>query len=153
MSNMAITQTSVDKAKQRAARGLKAFFYGKDALEEVAREEGIWNWALVGPNPDKLPLAGGGNGGVDEMRETVGRYPHSFGLLRMAFGVGDARKTKFCYIHAADDVDSGYFTSRQRGQAMAMEPHMAKVIHDISSVALKVQINCKEDCTIEHVIG
>merc|ERR1719189_2306929 len=81
-------------AQKLSERAGPMFSNGEEALREVAKADGLWNWALVGPDATKFPLAGGGMGGVEEMRGVVGHRAHSFGLLRMTFGVGAEARTK-----------------------------------------------------------
>merc|ERR1719414_2584158 len=142
----------MERAKKRADKSAM-FFTGEEALREVAKPDGQWNWALVGPDPVKLPLAGGGPGSVEEMRNSIGKHAHSYGLLRMTFGVGDKAKTKFLFIHAADDIDSGNFTARERGQALATEPAMHKAIYAMSAFAAKAQLHSPDECTVETLIA
>ena len=40
---------------------------GRCVLEAVVRGDLLWNWALVGPDPDELPFAGRGDGSIGEL--------------------------------------------------------------------------------------
>jgi len=136
-----------------AVRTNKTFFTGKDALEEVAKEDGVWNWALVGADPETLPLSGGGNGGVEEMQSAVGRYPQSYGLLRMMFKADDGTyMAKHLFIHASDATASTAFSAVQRGQAAAMEPKMHKIMHTFVSFSVTAQFQSKEECVPELMV-
>lgn len=145
-------RASVKRAMRRADHAGPMFFTGEEALREVAKPDGAWNWALVGPDPRQLPLVGGGAGSVKEMRSAIGKHAHSYGLLRMTFGVEAKAKTKFLFIHAADDIDSGSFTARERGQALAVEPAMHKAIYSLHAFAAKVQLHSPSECTVEYMI-
>merc|ERR1740121_2864927 len=86
------------------------------------------------------------------MRSAIGKHAHSYGLLRMTFGVEAKAKTKFLFIHAADDIDSGSFSARERGQALAVEPAMHKKLYAMSAFAAKVPMHSAEECTVEYLI-
>lgn len=126
-------------------------FSGEDALSEVGKDDGRWNWALVGPDPERLPLAGGGAKSIEEMRGVFGKQAHCFGLLRMSFGV-DNPETRFLYIHASDDIDSGNFSSVERGKAVAMEPKMEEAIRKFASFSAKIRLHSVEECTVESLV-
>lgn len=84
---------------------------GRDALKVVAEKEGRWNWVLVGPNADTLPLVGGGSGGVDQMRDCLAQqeveqkaekqFANFYGLLRLRFGTGRMGRTKYVFVQAS----------------------------------------------------
>jgi len=136
-----------------ARRTNKTFFTGKDALEEVAKEDGIWNWALVGADPETLPLSGGGNGGVEEMQSAVGRHPQSYGLLRMMFKADNGTyMAKYLFIHASDATASTAFSAVQRGQAAAMEPKMHKIMQIFVSFSVTAQFQSREECVPELMV-
>lgn len=122
-------------------------------MKEVARADGLWNWALVGPDPIELPLAGGGKGSIEEMRDTIGKFAHSFGLLRVEFGIPPEQKTRYLFIHASDPVDSGKFTAVQRGKAMAVVSKMESFIQGFVTCVAKIKIQSPDECTVENVVG
>lgn len=138
------------RAMKRAEDGL-AFFSGIPALCEVAKEDGKWSWALVGPDPIGMPLSGGGKT-IEEMQHAIGNHPHAFGLVRMRFGLGDKAQTKFLFIHASVTAGAGKFTMKERGQAMLMEPEMERVIKKFVPFSAKVRINSPEECTADFLI-
>jgi len=129
------------------------FFSGDEALREVAKYDGSWNWCLVGPDPEKLPLSGGGRGCIEEMKDAIGAHPMSYGLLRISFGTGKDQKTRFVFVHAsdADDPSNGY-SLRERGQAIAKAPAMDSAICKFAQVSCRVQITTKADCTPEFIV-
>jgi len=152
------TSNSVEKiaaiAKKRAEAGCNGgIFNGEEALAEVAKVDGTWNWALVGPDPVELPLSGGGRGGIEEMRDSIGKHAHSFGLLRIVFGVGTEAKKKFLFIHASDPIDSGNFSQVQRGKAMAVVSKMEQFMQAKIQYIAKIKLESQEDCTAEYVVG
>lgn len=145
---------SVRKAKIRASKH-EDFFYGAEALMNVAKVGGAWNWALVGPDPDELPLFAGGSGGIEEMRVAIQKqkHAHSFGLLRMSFGVIAEAKHRFLFVHTADPIDSGSFSSRERGKAAAMVPLMEKALKFFVSFTMAVRVEEPDQCTAEFFIS
>lgn len=150
--NMA--DVSMKRAQKRSEKAGPVFFNGEEALREVAKEDGLWNWALVGPDPKRLSLSGGGMGGVEEMRGAVENHAHSFGLLRMTFGLGAKAKTKFVLVHASDSIDSGNFTQMQHGKAMACKPEMNRAIRGFCAViAAEIHILSAEECIVQNVIN
>lgn len=139
-------------AKRRAQLGGPEIFSGEDALAEVAKEDGVWNWALIGPDATELPLSGGGKGSVEEMRDAIGKHAHSFGLLRMTFGVGAEANTRYLFIHASDAIDSGKFSAVERGQAMAVVPEMDRAIRRFAACSARVHIQSKDECSVETMV-
>merc|ERR1719330_455208 len=124
-----------------------------DALADVADEEGLSDWVFVGPDAEKLPLAGTGSGGAEEMQSCLGRYAHSFGLLRMCFGRRPTAIFMWFYIHAVDPADSGNFSAKDRWRAMMTEPKMDHVISCLAPSAVKVQVTHPEQLTAEYLIS
>lgn len=152
-SAMAESRGSLMLARRKAEQRGPDIFSGEDALREVAKPSGQWNWALVAPDPVEMPLSGGGRGSIEEMRDTIGKHAHSFGLLRMEFGVPPDVKTRFLFIHASDPVDSGKFTAVQRGKAMAVVSKMEKFVQAIVAYAAKIDIQHPDECTIPNVVA
>jgi len=148
-----IRRRHMSKAKKRAEEAEETFLSGADALTEVAKEDGRWNWVLVGPDPSSLPLSGGGSRSVEEMRGAFTNHAHSFGLLRMTFGVDADAITKFLFIHAADESDSGNFSRMERGQAAAMEPQMENAIRQFAPHSAKIVLRSQEECTVENLVA
>lgn len=105
------------------------FFSGEDALKEVANPNGVWDWALVGPNPQKLPLVAGGAGGLKELRSAIDKQCRSFGLLRMVTRGGTSQ---FIFIH----------TCRERcAEAAAVEPNMERVVRSFARISGTVSLS------------
>lgn len=143
-------------AKRRAAARTGAgFFSAEEAFAEVAIENGSWNWALVGPNPDKLELSAGGRLGIEQMEDALANHPCLFGMYRSQF-VDPASKekaTKFVFIQASnmDEEHSGY-SQLQRGQAIAAGPKIAAIVDKYAKTVGKLAIKSKEECTVAHLI-
>merc|ERR1719203_2738096 len=143
---------AVETAKQQAEQAGPAIFRGEEALAEVAKLDGLWDWALVGPDPIRLPLAGGGFGGIEEMRAALGKHAHTFGLMRLTFGVGARATAKYLFIHASDSIDSGRFSALKHGQASAVEPQMRDAVYKFAAFSATVHINSAEECTVENLV-
>jgi len=96
------SQKGGEGQKRLSEKIASLFTKGSDALAAVAKPLGPWNWALFGPDPVALPIIGGGGGSVDEMRGCIEAHEKDvmFGLLRMGFGEGKLRRTKYIFIHA-----------------------------------------------------
>ena len=52
---------------------------------------------LLGVDPDELPIVGGGDGSIEEMKQCLACCTRDalFGLLRLSFSSGCFRQTKF----------------------------------------------------------
>jgi len=145
-----------------------AIFTGRDAFRAVAQPKGQWNWALVGPDPEALPLIGGGMRSVDEMRDCVAQNQDAvlFGLLRLTFGTGRLARTKYVFVHAScvDDAAAnaappeGASASGTRrslvamGQAMGRRPAMEKTLGGFVHYTAKVEVTSPDDITVERII-
>jgi len=156
-------RTRAQKGRLRCADNTELVFYdGLQALQEVAKPDGGWNWALVGPDPVNMPLSAGGFGLVEDMQDALGNFPILFGLIRFSFkyavhyGDGKASVVKHVFIQASnsDDEDGGKFNARQRGQAIAVEGKMVEVMKGLANFAVKVEVTSKELCnTINMILG
>jgi len=152
---------------------------GRDALKEVAEKEGRWNWVLVGPNPDVLPLVGGGSGSVEEMRECLAKqeaeqkaekqFANFYGLLRLRFGSGRMGRTKYVFVQASrfdenapqeeeetaarPGLKRGNTMSAVRhGQAMSQRGAMEKALLEFVHFAAKIEATSLDDLVIGNVI-
>merc|ERR1719336_121649 len=75
-----------------------------EGLTQVA-QGGKWNWVLIGPDVAKLPLLGGGSGGIDEMRAAAeGNIDLvMFGLIRVQFSTPGFSQRRFVMLHIIGD--------------------------------------------------
>jgi len=132
---------------------------GREALEAVASPKGQWNWALVGPDPKNLPLAGGGSGSIDEMRECLCHQEKSavlFGLLRLNFGTGRIRVNRHVFVMASG-IDEAFSQGEgsnmvARGKAMNKRPMMEKELDAIAHSHAKIVVQHKTDLSVENII-
>merc|ERR1719330_925717 len=99
-----------------------------------------------------LPLAGGGAGSIEQMRDFVGIHAHSFGLIRLTFGVGSDAMTRHMFVHASDDIDSGKFSAVERGKAMSVAPAMEKAMRAFVNIAATVHVKSPEECTADNFL-
>jgi len=148
-TSQAEQDTQLEKLAERRAgrarlRGLEkeghypSLCSGEEALKEVAKPGGVWDWALVGPMPEQLPLAGGGYKGVEELKLAVERRTHSFGLLRMTFSCVDRELTKLIQLQTAEESTAAIDMDR------SLSAH--------APVAVRLYVGCQEDCNAERFI-
>eukprot|EP00929_Paragymnodinium_shiwhaense_P108227 TRINITY_DN74552_c0_g1_i1.p1 TRINITY_DN74552_c0_g1~~TRINITY_DN74552_c0_g1_i1.p1 ORF type:complete len:448 (-),score=109.04 TRINITY_DN74552_c0_g1_i1:273-1616(-) len=103
-----------------------AFETGRDALRAVADPNGQWQWVLIGPDPEKLPLIGGGSGSIEEMRQCVADRQDdvSFGLLRVSYGSGRLQRVTYAFVHAYGAKVSPV----RRGKMLLLRPKMEEAV-------------------------
>mmetsp|Transcript_96419 Transcript_96419/g.267881 ORF Transcript_96419/g.267881 Transcript_96419/m.267881 type:complete len:589 (+) Transcript_96419:117-1883(+) len=105
-------------------------FTGVEAIKSVCNEQGVWNWCLIGADPETLPLAGGGSGFIDEMRECLSTSGNSVvaGMIRCTFKqiVGDELTVKWVIFFATLDGQEESMSAVKRGQALGKRPAMEK---------------------------
>merc|ERR1740123_2631357 len=141
---------SIEKAMRRAAAG--GTFDGAQALDEVSSADGKWDWALLGPDPHMLPLAGGGSGSIEGMASVMKQHAHSYGLMRMAFSEGDVTKVFYIFLHAADMDNIKSFAIKERGDAMLMEPKMEAAVRRYIDYDVKIDVNSQRECNVPSII-
>merc|ERR1712117_1002402 len=109
----------------------------------------------IGLDPERMSLACGGPGGVHEMREAIGNHPHTFGLLRMAFGLGDEARTVFLFIHVWDIQIKGvncWWRRQDIPRTVRMVPEMKKKVSQYASCSAHVRIQFEEECAVEVLV-
>jgi len=121
-------------------------FTGEAAMREVAKADGQWSWAVVGPNPKLLPFCGAGLGGLEEMGVCLTDNPHCFGLMRLTFGVGAEARAKFAFVFTKH-------TDNEDGQA-AIVHRMAEAIDAFAPCQARALLCSLRECeaTMERVI-
>lgn len=72
-----------------------------EILEKVRADESTFNWILATPDPNKPCFHEAGTGSLPEMLEYLDPALVLYGLVRMAFGSGRFRRTKWVFIHWA----------------------------------------------------
>eukprot|EP00929_Paragymnodinium_shiwhaense_P047707 TRINITY_DN2418_c0_g1_i1.p1 TRINITY_DN2418_c0_g1~~TRINITY_DN2418_c0_g1_i1.p1 ORF type:complete len:615 (-),score=164.04 TRINITY_DN2418_c0_g1_i1:113-1957(-) len=131
---------------------------GRNALQVVGKKDGSWNWTFVGPDPESLPLAGGGNGGIAEMRACLEEQEDAtlYGLLRMYFGTGRMMRAKWVLIAASVDDgapnEASRMTTVRRGQAVGQRPAMETAFRQFAHFVAVVEITDSDDLNPDHLI-
>lgn len=131
-------------------RSASLYNSGRDALKAVALPLGQWNWVLLKPDPDALLLVEGGAGSVDEMRDCAIAHDKEvlFGLLRMGFGVGRLRRTKYIFVQAIGSQVPAF----TRGTVAATRAKMEKAMAQFASSSVAVEFDDPADFSLEKVI-
>lgn len=118
-------------------------FNGDEALQEVAKVDGNLDWALVGPSVEHLSLAGSGADGVEEMADALSRHSRTFGMVRLAFGVGDDATTRFLFvIHDCEDASDAAGVAEMRERLQEFVPRFDAEVH----------LRSDGDCLVERFI-
>jgi len=126
------------------------FSTGRDALSAVGDPVGPWNWVIVKPEPNTLPLVEGGMGSIIEMKECIARRDNEAlaGLLRMNFGDGRLRRTKHVLVFAVGDRAGAV----ARGRLAAARTAMEKALGELVPVSCVLEVIGVADLTLEAVI-
>jgi hypothetical protein len=85
-----------ETAKRKTAKELGV--EAEKALELVRKPMGAFNWALFKPDPADFKLYDAGSLGVNEMLDLLPADDILCGLVRMGFGAGKFRRTKYISI-------------------------------------------------------
>jgi len=123
---------------------------GREALRAVAEGIGIWNWLLVGPDPLELPLASGGPGSVDEMREylRVNEEQVLYGVIRLGFGAGRLKRVKHVFVHAIGAKVPAIKRGRHNAARAGVEQAMAQRV----TLTTSIQLTRVEELTLETLV-
>ncbi|CAJ1395533.1 unnamed protein product [Effrenium voratum] len=126
-----------------------SFKSGRDALKAVAEPMGAWNWAFFTAGTE-LTVVDGGIGSVDEMRKCYEDHPGEvlFGLLRLGFGEGRLRRTKYVFIHATGEKVGAV----ARGRLAAERPKMEEVLGSCASISATMELMRSSDLTLQEVM-
>ena len=115
------------KRKLAVELGLKT----ESVLKAIREDCGPFNWATFEPNPTKLTLLEGGSGGLFELAEQLPDNKVCFGLLRLAFGTGRFRRTKFIFFQWSGDqvgaVAKGKANMQFAEMSSALAPHSTEL--------------------------
>jgi len=131
-------------------QSVKLFTNGRDALKAVAEPMGPWNWVFVRPDAESLDLVDGGADSIDGMLQcaTVHDDAVLFGLLRMGFGEGRLRRTKYVFVQANGTKVSPVF----RGRAGAARSAMQDAISRFAVISVFLELSEPGDLKLEDVI-
>mmetsp|Transcript_57465 Transcript_57465/g.125882 ORF Transcript_57465/g.125882 Transcript_57465/m.125882 type:complete len:809 (-) Transcript_57465:145-2571(-) len=135
-------------AARRESKRL-AFTSAEDGLKAVV-EGRLWNWILIGPDSTALPVVGGGCGSVDEMRECAMKHEDlvTFGLVRLSFGEGRLKRTKFAFVH----LMGGKVPVMKRGKYNQVRPSIEATVKAHATCSVSFNDTSPEDFTLEMVI-
>eukprot|EP00450_Noctiluca_scintillans_P034737 CAMPEP_0194554122 /NCGR_PEP_ID=MMETSP0253-20130528/97576_1 /TAXON_ID=2966 /ORGANISM="Noctiluca scintillans" /LENGTH=471 /DNA_ID=CAMNT_0039401605 /DNA_START=9 /DNA_END=1424 /DNA_ORIENTATION=- len=126
---------------------------GREALEIVGKDKGAWNWVFLAADPEDLPLVGGGNGSVEEMRECLLKHDQMlFGLARLGFGSGRMRRTKWVFIQGSHYESTKKRSSVHLGMVLGLRPRMERIIGEYANVSASIEITTIEDFNPKFVI-
>uniref|UniRef100_A0A7S1C4B3 ADF-H domain-containing protein n=1 Tax=Bicosoecida sp. CB-2014 TaxID=1486930 RepID=A0A7S1C4B3_9STRA len=118
---------------------------GDKALAAVREPLGPFNWALFLPDETKLAFANAGSMSVNEMRDWLKDDKVYFGILRMGFGSGDFRRTKWIFFHWSGESVGAV----KRGRANACK----KALHEkLSPTSVDISATDLDECTLEVII-
>jgi len=128
----------------------KLFTNGRDALKAVGEPLGPWNWVFVRPDAKSLELVDGGTDSIDGMRQcaTVHNDAVLFGLLRMGFGEGRLRRTKYVFVQANGTKVSPVFRGRAGAARSAMQDAMAQFV----VISVFLELSEPQDLQLQDVI-
>ncbi|CAE7191393.1 unnamed protein product [Symbiodinium pilosum] len=132
---------------------------GRDALKAVGEPLGAWfsdcrlmawNWAFFRADHVDLQIVGGGTGSLDEMKACYEEHSSDvlFGLLRLGFGEGRLRRTKYVFIHANGEK----VPVVARGKLSAERPKMEEVFSQFASISVTMEILHPADLTLANVV-
>jgi len=104
----------------------------------------------VHSDPQGLPLANGGSGSVEEMREFLSQNQDQVlsGLLRLGFGTGRLRRTKHALVHWVGERVAAV----SRGRLLARRPDMERALGAGLACSVSIEVTCLEDLTLEVII-
>lgn len=135
---------------------------GAEALAEVAKPKGRFNWALVGADPEALPWLGAGIGSIDEMRPCIEAQGDNvtFALLRIKLGTGALSRPKWVFLHASNvdgSPEKKELAGGRRGtvaamRAIALVAPMKSKMEEFVKITLTIEVTCIEEFTVEEVI-
>jgi len=131
----------------RAGSPSRPTFSGEEALAEVALADGRWSWAIVGTDPVECPLFGGGDGGVEEMRDYIEEGTACFGLLRLDFGRGAKALQRVVFVYCSETI-----TGRNFDEVAGVKASCFEVAKRFANPALVLHLEGNQACTPEGLI-
>eukprot|EP01059_Diplonema_ambulator_P032053 TRINITY_DN6097_c0_g1_i2.p1 TRINITY_DN6097_c0_g1~~TRINITY_DN6097_c0_g1_i2.p1 ORF type:complete len:371 (+),score=157.94 TRINITY_DN6097_c0_g1_i2:47-1159(+) len=114
-------------------------------LLELRKSLGKFNWCLLEPSPDPLKMFNAGSKSIEEMHEYLEEDKVLFGLLRLGFGSGAYRRTKWiCVTFVGEKVGP-----IARGKQVQCRGAMESALKPFS---ISIEVHGKEEATIEAII-
>lgn len=119
----------------------------KQILEAVRDPLGVFNWALFRPTEAKedLSLINAGSLSVNECKRFLKPDVACFGLLRIAFGTGRFRRTKYVFFSFAGPK----LNVVQKANAAATKNNLKALLGPTS---IDIQLSSADEFTPEYVI-
>jgi hypothetical protein len=94
----------------------------------VRADGGAFNWLLCRADANGTEVFNAGGGSLEEMKKSLDDKEVLFGLLRMSFGTGVFRRTKFVLVHwSGDEVPA-----LKRGHMNAQEEAIRRIIGPVN---------------------
>lgn len=122
------------------------FVSGEAALKSVREDLGAFNWALFKPHASHLRFLNAGSLSVNELRDWLKDDEVVFGIMRMGFGSGTFRRTKWLFLHWSGENIGAV----KRGQANACKGSIHKLL---SPVSVDFEATSLDEFTLETVIN
>ena len=119
---------------------------GKKALQAVRDPLGPFNWIILEPHATKIKMINAGSLSVDEMDKWLKPDYCAAVLLRMGFGSGPFRRTKWIACWWSPDG----LSPMKRGKAMGLKKRMMSLLEPYS---ITIEATDKHELTLETIIG
>eukprot|EP00039_Didymoeca_costata_P021734 m.2888 g.2888 ORF g.2888 m.2888 type:complete len:526 (-) comp2609_c0_seq2:796-2373(-) len=132
-----------ETAKRKTAKEMGVS--GERALELVRKPMGAFNWALFSPN-ENLELFDAGSLSVAEMHTVLPDDQVLCGLIRMGFGTGQFRRTKWIAIWYSGSKVSAV----QKGKMLGTNKD--QVLRKLNSGGLSMEGSSADDLSLEAII-
>ena len=116
-----------------------------DVMKEIRKPLGAMNWALFEADPSELKLIDAGSDSIPEMQSNLDDKKVMFGIIRLGFGMGSFRRTKWvCVTFVGSSIGAV-----ARGRSLNHKGEMERLLkpHQVS-----IEIQGSEDLTVEGVI-
>lgn len=145
MVRLALSSPKSPGRRRRTAREMGSIAT-HTAIEELRKPLGAFNWCLFkGLKGGELDFLNAGSMSLHEMQDWLKPDEVSFGLLRLGFGTGRFRRTKFIFIHWSGERVGAV----SRGRANAQKADMARIL---SPFSVELSPTSPDEITLEVVI-
>jgi len=127
------------------AKDLKRQISWSESLRMVRADMGPFNWMLISPDPGRPDLVNAGAGSVRQMHEYLMDDQVCYGLIRMGFGKGQFRRSKWIFLHWSGEK----IKAIQRGKYNAVEGDMKALL---GSHNVYMHASTRDQCLLEDII-
>ena len=115
-------------------------------LKALREETGPINWVLYNYDQKVGPtLVNGGGGGVPELNELLEEGSIQYGLIRMSFGTGRFRRTKYIFFQWAGDAVS----AMKKGRAAMDVPAM---VEKLGRANAEIQLHGRDSADVASIV-